>query len=208
METAQAVLVWVMKQMLKLLHPFMPFITEEIWQTLVGETPLMIEKFPVYDESLCFESEEKDFEKIITAIKGIRNRRAEMNVPPSKKAKVFIETPFTDVFKSGSMFFERLASASEVEVNDQIDLSDALTVVTDSARIFIPLDEIVDKEKELDRLNKEKKAVQKDIDFLSGKLSNEGFLAKAPAQLIEKEKAKLEVAKQKMEKILESIEKL
>lgn len=208
METAQAVLVWVMKQMLKLLHPFMPFITEEIWQTLVGGTPLMIEKFPVYDESLCFESEEKDFEKIITAIKGIRNRRAEMNVPPSKKVKVFIETPFTDVFESGAMFFERLASASEVEVKNKIDLSDALTVVTDSARIFIPLDEIVDKEKELDRLNKEKKAVQKDIDFLSGKLSNEGFLAKAPAQLIEKEKAKLEVAKQKMEKILESIDKL
>lgn len=208
METAQAVLVWVMKQMLKLLHPFMPFITEEIWQTLVGGAPLMLEKFPVFDESLYFESEEKDFEKIITAIKGIRNRRAEMNVPPSKKAKVFIETPFSEVFKSGAMFFERLASASEVEVNDQIDLSDALTVVTDSARIFIPLDEIVDKEKELDRLNKEKKAVQKDIDFLSGKLSNEGFLAKAPAQLIEKEKAKLEVAKQKMEKILESIEKL
>ena len=208
METAQAVLVWVMKQMLKLLHPFMPFITEEIWQTLVGGTPLMIEKFPVYDESLCFESEEKDFEKIITAIKGIRNRRAEMNVPPSKKVKVFIETPFTDVFESGAMFFERLASASEVEVKNKIDLSDTLTVVTDSARIFIPLDEIVDKEKELDRLNKEKKAVQKDIDFLSGKLSNEGFLAKAPTQLIEKEKAKLEVAKQKMEKILESIDKL
>lgn len=208
METAQAVLVWVMKQMLKLLHPFMPFITEEIWQTLVGGAPLMLEKFPEYDESLHFESEEKDFEKIITAIKGIRNRRAEMNVPPSKKAKVFIETPYADVFKSGAMFFERLASASEVEVKDKIDLSDALTVVTDSARIFIPLDEIVDKQKELDRLNKEKKAVQKDIDFLSGKLSNEGFLAKAPAQLIEKEKAKLEVAKQKMEKILESIEKL
>lgn len=208
METAQAVLVWVMKQMLKLLHPFMPFITEEIWQTLVGGAPLMLEKFPEYDESLHFESEEKDFEKIITAIKGIRNRRAEMNVPPSKKAKVFIETLYADVFESGTMFFERLASASEVEVKDKIDLSDALTVVTDSARIFIPLDEIVDKQKELDRLNKEKKAVQKDIDFLSGKLSNEGFLAKAPAQLIEKEKAKLEVAKQKMEKILESIEKL
>ena len=208
MKIAQAVLVWVMKQMLKLLHPFMPFITEEIWQTLVGKTPLMLEKFPVYDESLHFESEEKDFEKIITAIKGIRNRRAEMNVPPSKKAKVFIETPYADVFKSGTMFFERLASASEVEIKDKIDLSDALTVVTDSARIFIPLDEIVDKEKELDRLNKEKKAVQKDIDFLSGKLSNQGFLAKAPAQLIEKEKAKLDVAKQKMEKILESIDKL
>lgn len=208
METAQAVLVWVMKQMLKLLHPFMPFITEEIWQTLVGGAPLMLEKFPEYDESLYYESEEKDFEKIITAIKGIRNRRAEMNVPPSKKAKVFIETPYEEVFKLGAMFFERLASASEVEVKDKIDLSDALTVVTDSARIFIPLDEIVDKQKELDRLNKEKKAVQKDIDFLSGKLSNEGFLAKAPAQLVEKEKAKLKIAKQKMEKILESIEKL
>ncbi len=207
MESAQAVLVWVMKQMLKLLHPFMPFITEEIWQTLVGGTPLMLEKFPVYDETLSYKEEEKDFEKIITAIKGIRNRRSEMNVPPSKKAKVFIETQYTDVFESGAMFFERLASASGIEVSTKVELSDALTVVTDSARIFIPLDEIVDKEKELQRLNKEKKAVQKDIDFLSGKLSNEGFLAKAPAALIEKEKAKLEVAKQKMEKILESMEK-
>ncbi|MCC8192762.1 MAG: valine--tRNA ligase [Ruminococcus sp.] len=207
MESAQAVLVWVMKQMLKLLHPFMPFITEEIWQTLVGGTPLMLEKFPVYDEALSFKDEEKDFEKIITAIKGIRNRRSEMNVPPSKKAKVFIETQYTDVFESGAMFFERLASASGIEVSTKVELSDALTVVTDSARIFIPLDEIVDKEKELERLSKEKKAVQRDIDFLSGKLSNEGFLAKAPEALIEKEKAKLEVAKQKMEKILESMEK-
>ena len=207
-ETAQAVLVWVMKEMLKLLHPFMPFITEEIWQTLVGGSPLMLESFPIYKESLCFEKEEKDFEKIIDAIKGIRNRRAEMNVAPSIKAKVYIETPFAEVFKSGSMFFERLASASEVEVSDTTYAADALTVVTDSARIFIPLDEIVDKDKETERLNKEMKAVKKDIDFLSGKLSNQGFLAKAPKQLIEKEKAKLETAMQKMAKIKESIEKL
>lgn len=207
-ETAQAVLVWVMKEMLKLLHPFMPFITEEIWQTLVGGSPLMLESFPIYKESLCFEKEEKDFEKIIDAIKGIRNRRAEMNVAPGIKAKVYIETPFAEVFKSGSMFFERLASASEVEVSDTAYAADALTVVTDSARIFIPLDEIVDKDKETERLNKEMKAVKKDIDFLSGKLSNQGFLAKAPKQLIEKEKAKLETAMQKMAKIKESIEKL
>ena len=207
-ETAQAVLVWVMKEMLKLLHPFMPFITEEIWQTLVGGSPLMLESFPIYKESLCFEKEEKDFEKIIDAIKGIRNRRAEMNVAPGIKAKVYIETPFAEVFKSGSMFFERLASASEVEVSDTAYAADALTVVTDSARIFIPLDEIVDKDKETERLNKEMKAVKKDIDFLSGKLSNQGFLAKAPKQLIEKEKAKLETAMQKMTKIKESIEKL
>ena len=207
-ETAQAVLVWVMKEMLKLLHPFMPFITEEIWQTLVGGSPLMLESFPVYNESLCFEKEEKDFEKIIDAIKGIRNRRAEMNVAPSIKAKVFIETPFAEVFESGAMFFERLASASEVEVSDIAYEGEALTVVTDSARIFIPLDEIVDKDKETERLNKEMKIVKKDIDFLSGKLSNQGFLAKAPKQLIEKEKAKLETAMQKMAKIKESIEKL
>ncbi len=207
-ETAQAVLVWVMKEMLKLLHPFMPFITEEIWQTLVGGSPLMLESFPVYNESLCFEKEEKDFEKIIDAIKGIRNRRAEMNVVPSIKAKVFIETPFAEVFESGTMFFERLASASEVEVSDIAYEGEALTVVTDSARIFIPLDEIVDKDKETERLNKEMKIVKKDIDFLSGKLSNQGFLAKAPKQLIEKEKAKLETAMQKMAKIKESIEKL
>ena len=207
-ETAQAVLVWVMKEMLKLLHPFMPFITEEIWQTLVGDSPLMLESFPTYNESLCFEKEEKNFEKIIDAIKGIRNRRAEMNVAPSIKAKVFIETPFGDVFKSGTMFFERLASASEVKISDTAYAGDALTVVTDSARIFIPLDEIVDKDKETERLNKEMKAVKKDIDFLSGKLSNQGFLAKAPKPLIEKEKAKLETAMQKMARLKESIEKL
>ena len=205
-ETAQAVLVWVMKGMLKLLHPFMPFITEEIWQALVNdENPIMLESFPEYDEKLVFSDEESNFEKIISAIKGIRNRRSEMNVPPSVKAKLFIETSEKDIFMSGKLFFERLASASEIEISDKFDMPDAVNVVTDSARIFIPMDQLVDKEKELSRLDKEKAAALKDVEFLSSKLNNQGFLAKAPEKLIEVEKAKLSKAQEKLSKIEESI---
>ena len=206
-ETAQAVLVWVMQGMLKLLHPFMPFITEEIWQVLTDEkSPIMLETIPIYDDKLDYSKDEEDFEKIIDAIKAVRNRRTEMNVPPSVKAKVFIETKDIELFKTCAVFFEKLAFASSVEVVDSIEMEDTVTAVTDSARAFIPLNELVDKEKELERLNKEKATVQKDIDFLSGKLSNEGFLAKAPEKLIEAEKAKLAKAEERMQKLLQSIE--
>ncbi|MCI5905729.1 MAG: valine--tRNA ligase [Oscillospiraceae bacterium] len=205
-QTAQQVLVWVMKGMLKLLHPYMPFITEEIWQVLCeGEGAIMLSDFPVYDEKLAFAEDEAKFEKIIAAIRAIRNRRSEMNVPPSVKAALHIETADKEIFEQGRLFFERLASASEIEIADKVDMPDAVTVVTDSARIFIPLDQLVDKEKELARLNKEKKAVQKDIDFSQGKLNNQGFIAKAPEQQIEAEKAKLAKALEKMAKIEESI---
>ncbi len=207
--TAQGVLVWVMKGMLKLLHPFMPYITEEIWQALVNDgSIIMTSDFPVYDEKLSFPEEEKSFEMIIDAIRGIRNRRAEMNVVPSVKAKLYIETNEKATFEAGKMFFERLASASDVEIADKWDIADSVTVVTDVARIFIPLSDIVDTEKELARLDKEKKAVQKDLDFLNGKLNNQGFLAKAPEKLIEAEKAKLAKAEEKMAKIMQSIEAL
>ncbi len=204
--TAQAVLVWVMKGMLKLLHPFMPFITEEIWQVLCeGEGAIMLSSFPVYDESLDFADEEKKFEKIVDAIKSIRNRRGEMNVPPSVKAHIFIETKEKEVFSMGTMFFEKLASANEITIGDSFDMPNAVTCVTDAARIFIPLTDLVDKEKELARLNKEKASVQKDIDFSSGKLNNQGFISKAPAQQVEAEKAKLLKAQEKMAKIEQSI---
>ena len=205
-ETAQAVLVWVMKGMLKLLHPFMPFITEEIWQVLCeGKGAIMLSSFPVYDESLDFADEEKKFEKIVDAIRAIRNRRGEMNVPPSVKAHIFIETKEQEVFSMGTMFFEKLASASEITIGDTFDMPNAVTCVTDAARIFIPLTDLVDKEKELARLNKEKASVQKDIDFSSGKLNNQGFISKAPAQQVEAEKAKLLKAQEKMAKIEQSI---
>lgn len=208
-ENAQKVLVWVMKGMLKLLHPFMPFITEEIWQVLVKDAnPIMLEKFPVYDIENVFEKEESDFEKVIETIKAIRNRRTEMNIPPSVKAKVYVETQDNELFTNSKMFFEKLAFASDVEISDKVELDDAVTVVTDSTRAFIPMNELVDKEKEIIRLTKEKDNTQKDIDFLNGKLNNQGFLAKAPEKLIEVEKAKLKKAEEKMAKILQSIENL
>lgn len=208
-QSAQAVLVWVMKGMLKLLHPFMPYITEEIWQALVDDgSIIMTESFPVYCDKLNFSEEEQALEKVIAAIRGIRNRRAEMNVPPSVKAKVFVETQDKKTFEDGKMLMERLAYASEVDIAEKWDIPDSVTVVTDAARIFIPLSDIVDVEKELARLEKEKKDVQKDLDFLGGKLNNQGFLAKAPEKLIEAEKAKYAKAQEKMAKIMQSIEAL
>ena len=204
--SAQTVLVWVMKGMLKLLHPFMPYITEEIWQVLTdGASILMLESAPMYDEALDFSDEERSFTKVIEAIKAVRNIRSEMNVVPSVKAKLYIETSSRDIFEKGAMFFERLASASEVEICEKADVPDAATAVTDSARIFIPLSEIIDTGKERARLEKEKAKVQKDIDFLSGKLSNQGFLAKAPEQLINAQREKLKKAEEKMAKIIESL---
>ena len=204
--SAQTVLVWVMKGMLKLLHPFMPYITEEIWQALVADgSAIIVSEFPVYDEALNFAEDEARFEKMISAIKAIRATRTEMNVAPSVKAKVYIETKEPEVFEAGRMFFERLASASEVDIAEKWEIPDAVTAVTDSARIFIPLSDIVDVEKELARLAKDKAAVQKDIDFLSSKLGNQGFISKAPAQLIDAQKAKLAKAEEKMAKIEESI---
>ncbi len=204
---AQAVLVWAMQGMLKLLHPFMPFITEEIWQTLVNDgSMIMLQDYPVYDEKLNYTEEENAFEKIVLAIKAIRNTRTELNVPPSVKAKLYIETEDVELFKGAWLFFEKLASASEMEVGAKFDIANTASAVTHSARIFIPMDELVDKEKELARLNKEKEKVQKDIDFLSNKLNNQGFLAKAPEKLIEAEKAKLAKAQEKMDKIMQSIQ--
>lgn len=205
---AQTVLVWVMARMLKLLHPFMPFITEEIWGALgISDTPIMLAEFPTFEDKLDFPSEEKDFERIISAIKAVRNCRTEMNVPPSVKAKMFIETAEIATFSAGKLFFERLAFASSVEVSERFEQEGMVAVVSDGARIFLPLDELVDKQKELARLEKERVAAQKDVDFLAGKLSNAGFVAKAPPALIEIEREKLAKAEEKLAKILQSIDK-
>lgn len=210
---AQAVLVWVMEAMLKLLHPYMPFVTEEIWQTLQElqgldgkQNPLMLAKFPEYDPALCFPQEEQEFGKVMEAIKAVRNRRAEMNVPPSKKAALFVETKETAVFQAGELFFQRLASASAVTVTERYEAAGGeITVVSDSARIFIPMEELVDRKKELERLEKEREAAVKEISFLEQKLSNPGFTAKAPAKLVEDQKSRLAKAKEKLEKIEASI---
>ena len=205
---AQKVLVYVMANTLKLLHPFMPFITEEIWQSLPHEgeaEAIMISQWPAWSEELSFQKEEVDFQKIIDIIRAIRNQRTEMNIPPSKKAKVYIETAEAEIFTNGIPFLQRLASASEVEVGEKFELPGAVQIITHAARALIPMDELIDREKELARLEKEREKCQSDIDFIGRKLDNPGFVAKAPAQLIETERAKLAQHKERMAKILESI---
>ena len=208
---AQNVLVFVITGILKTLHPFMPFITEEIWQSLpqTESESIMAAKWCEYDENLNYPKEKEDFSRVVAAIKAIRIRRNEMNVPQSKKVTEIVETKFTDIFTAAKPFFEKLAGAGEFSVVDSANETNGMAaIVTDSARVFIPLGELVDKEKELARLEKERKSAQKDIDFLSGKLNNQGFLSKAPAQQIENERAKLAKAEEKMKKILESISEL
>ncbi len=203
---AEQVLVYVLRGMLKLLHPFMPFITEEIWQVLTdGESVIMLEQFPVYDEALAFAQTASDFEKVIAAIKAVRAIRTELNVPNSVKAKLYFETLEVELFASCTMFFENLVSASELEFGANFNLKNAVTAVTDCARIFIPMEQLVDKKKELARLDKEVVKARKDIEFVQKKLQNPGFCEKAPAQLIAAEREKLAKAEEKLAKVLESI---
>ncbi len=208
-QNARQVLVWVMNNILKLLHPFMPFITEEIWQSLPHEgESIMISKWPEFCEEYSFTAEETEMERTMTAIRAIRNRRAEMNVPPSRKAKVYIATSYKDTFEQGGIFMQRLASASEVDVADSFDLDGAVCIVTEDAKIYIPMGELVDFEAEKARLSKELAAVQKDLDFVNGKLSNENFVAKAPANVVAAQREQAAKYEEKIAMLKESIAKL
>ncbi len=207
--TVKAVLVYVMSNTLKLLHPFMPFITEEIWQTLPHDgDSIMISEWPVFTNELSFKAEETEMERVMTAIKAVRNRRAEMNVPPSKKAKIFIETSYEKTFSEGANFFVRLASASEVELVKGYENDEAVAIITEDARLFIPMDELVDFKAELERLEKEKAGVLKEIAFVSGKLNNEKFVAKAPEALVNEQREKLAKYNEKLAMLEESISKI
>ena len=205
---ARAVLLYVLTDVIKLLHPFMPFVTEEIFTIIPheGET-LMLADWPVFREDFVFGAEAEKMERIMSAIKAIRTRRSEMNVPPSKKAHVYIQTAYGETFEHGAKFFDKLASASAVEVGESFAIDGAVTIISDGAKILIPLDELVDKEKELARLNKELEKAEKDIAMLQGKLANEKFVAKAPANIIEAERSKLAKAEERKAIILETMEK-
>ena len=190
--TAQRVLVKVLSAVLKLLHPYMPFITEEIYQAIPHEKDsIMIETYPEYDPALSFKEDEGHIDRIITAITAIRARRQEMNVPPSKKAKLYVVTKYEATFKSAQKIIEKLASASEVILTDSYESDDAVMIATDSGSLYIPLSEVIDFEKEKARLGAEMKKNEGEIERLEKKLSNEGFVAKAPAAVIEGERAKL-----------------
>ncbi|MEE1023533.1 MAG: valine--tRNA ligase [Acutalibacteraceae bacterium] len=197
--TARAVLVYVMDGVLKLLHPFMPFITEEIWQSIPHEgESIMISPWPLYSNALGFAADEKEFERVIAAVRAIRNRRAEMNVAPSKKAAVYIATSFKDTFNSCRAVVAKLASGSEVSVDDAFALENAVTVVTDDAKIYMPLGELVDFAAEAKRLTKERDDIMKKLTITENKLNNPGFLAKAPEAVIEEQKAKAVVMRERI----------
>ncbi len=206
---AEQVLLYVLDQILRLLHPFMPYVTEEIWQTIPheGET-VMLSEYPTYKPELDFPEEEAEMRRVMEAIRAIRNRRSEMNVPPSRKAKVYVATKFADTFKNGSAFIEKLASANGVEVADNFDIDGAVTVVTADAKIYIPMDELVDKKAELERLGKELAAVEKRLAQSEGKLNNQGFVSKAPAAVIEKVKGQAAKEREKIALIKAAIDAL
>ena len=206
---AEQVLLYVLDQILRLLHPFMPYVTEDIWQTIPheGET-VMLSEYPTYKPELDFPEEEAEMRRVMEAIRAIRNRRSEMNVPPSRKAKVYVATKFADTFKNGSAFIEKLASANGVEVADNFDIDGAVTVVTADAKIYIPMDELVDKKAELERLGKELAAVEKRLAQSEGKLNNQGFVSKAPAAVIEKVKGQAAKEREKIALIKAAIDAL
>ena len=209
-QTALYTLTYVLEKILKLLHPYMPFITEEIYTHLpTVEGSIVISQFPHYTEADNMAKEEEMMNLTMDGIRNIRNVRAEMNVPPSKKAKVIIvpTAEKKEAMEAGKDYFVTLASASVVEIveNETNIPEDAVSVVIEGVKIFIPLDELVDFTKELERLNKEKAKLEGEIKRVNGKLSNQGFLAKAPESLVNEEKAKKAKFEEMMNSVLERI---
>ena len=208
-KTAISVLGYVLTGILKLLHPYMPFITEEIYQALPHEDEsIMISAYPVFDEALLFPEEEAAMEKVLDAIRAIRARRAEMNVLPSRKTKLYMVTKDEAIFRAAEGFFRKLAGASEVLFPVSYEDEGAVSIVTDAVTVYIPLADMIDFEKERARLSKELEKMEGEIKRLSGKLSNEGFLAKAPEAVVAAEKEKLAKYEATKESLLAELKKL
>ena len=216
-DNTKASALWTLKKVLseslKLLHPFMPFITEEIYCNLTGEESIMLASWPEYREEYSFAREEAAVELMKEAVRGIRNIRAEMNVSPKKKAKVFVVSEnedVRDIFKQGKVFFGTLGYASEVAVRADREgiAEDAVSTMVPDAVIYMPFAELVDIEKEIERLKKEQKKLGGEIKRCEGMLNNERFLSKAPEQKVEEEKEKLSKYRQMLEKVEERLGQL
>ena len=207
-ESAQKVLCYVLSGTMQLLHPFMPFITETIWQALPHDGPsVMVSKWPEYREELHFAKEAEQVETMMDTIRAIRTRRAEMNVPPSKRAQVILLTNEREAYEAGTLFFGKLAYASEIEFVDKTpeNADSMVSVVTKGATVYMPMGELIDFEKERARLEKEKAKVQKDIDFVMKKLNNPGFVAKAPEAVVAQEREKVAKYQELMDKLNASL---
>ena len=202
--SAQKVLLYVLTEILKLVHPFMPFISEEIWQALPHDgDALMAARYPAFDEKLSFPEDEQSFEMVMSAIKAVRARRSDMNVPPSRKAHLIIATDRKDAFEAGRSYISKLAYASEVSVVDAApeDTAGMVSVVTDNARLFMPMAELVDLEKEKARITKELANAEKQLQAQIGKLSNQNFVTRAPEAVVNVEREK----KAKLEALIENL---
>ena len=208
---AQYTLAFVLKNALKLLHPFMPFITEEIYTHLVHEDTIMNAAWPVYNKEFNFQKEEEEIELVMDIIKSVRNIRAEMNVVPSRKAEILIvakDQAIEEVILNGKGYIISLANATHVQVLDKSQVPDNVaSSVINGGEIFIPLADLIDKEKEIERLNKEKTNLKKEVDRVNKKLANEGFVKKAPQKIIEEEKAKKEKYEIMLQNVTEMLNK-
>ena len=210
-DSARQILVSVLVQALKLLHPFMPFITEEIYTALPGASEtLMLEKWPEYEPQMNYAEEEAGFEKVMDLIKAVRTLRADMGVHPAKRTSLIIETADKTPFEDGAAYLAKFAFANEVSFTEKYtgDTKGVAQVVTHAARAFIPMLELIDREKEQARLAKEKAQCEKEIASMAAKLSNEGFVNKAPAHIVEDMRQKHAAAAEKLAKIEESIRNL
>jgi valyl-tRNA synthetase len=197
-QTAIQVLVYVLDQVLRLLHPFMPFITEEIWQSIPHEgDALIVASWPVVSDDLAFKAECDQMESVMAAIRAIRNRRTEMNVPPSKKAALYVLTSKPQVFTEGEGFLQRLAYADAVSLLDAepANLDGMVTITTADAKLYIPMGQLVDVAKELERIAKELEKARKNLAGIENKLSNEKFTARAPEAVVNAEREKAEKAR-------------
>ncbi len=208
-QNARPILVWVMTGTLQLLHPFMPFITEEIWQSLPhsGES-IMVSPWPQATAEHDFPKAEEEMRLIMEAIRAVRNRRAEMNVPPSRKASLYVATAVPETFQKGSAIIAKLAYASEIEIGDAFEVPGAVTIVTSAAKIYIPMEELVDKQAELARLNKELESARKQLVGAQAKLNNESFISKAPANIVEGAKQNVAKLTERVKLLESSIEAL
>ncbi len=208
-KSAQQVISFVLSNTLKLLHPFMPFITEEIWLTLPhdGES-IMISKWPESCDCMKFEKESADFEKIIGAIRAIRTRRTEMKVPVSRRTKLFVDTPYPELFESSAGFFDKLASVTNVEIVSDYSDDGAVTLITDGAKLYIPVADMVDFAEEKERLTKEKDKLEGEVSRLEKKLSNPEFVSKAPEKVVAIEREKLEKYRAQLTDTVEALEKI
>ncbi len=202
--SAQKVHLYVLTEILKLLHPFMPFITEEIWQSLPHEgEALMIESYPQYSEALDFTADEMQFEAVMNAIRAVRARRSEMNVPPSRKTHLHIVSDLKGVFDDAADFVKKLAYASDLDVSSAVpaDSEKMVNVATDNARIFIPMQELVDIEKEKERIRKELEKNEKLLASQNAKLANQNFVSRAPESVVNLEREK----KEKLEALIANL---